>query len=1006
MLRGLLTASLLTASLLAGPVIGYAQYMYLDANGDGIHSATDRLNASGATSLDVWLDTTRDRDGSIQSCNSHSGAPTSGGPLDLFSLAIVLQATGGTVSWGSFSAANAAFTVDGTDLADAHDTEFNRSLPLGTVIPPGLVKLGTIPVTVASGAPSVRVGTSTPLDPFGFGTGFGTSCDGNATPNTYVLASPGDAGGDWFDTDGAAAPATSNMAPSLSAPGSATAAAGAPVTISSTATDPDAADVLTITEAGAPASLTLAASPGPSPATASLSGTPLVSEAAGSPYSIQWAVNDGAGGNASATTSLTVTRTDAPPTIAAPDTARFAETIASDFGVGVSDPDGDPILTLTSSPLPAGATLTLSAFNTAGHFEWTPASGQAGSYPITFTATSGSPALSASATTLVLVGPPDRRPVVTAVPLSVTVNEGGHVSVTVTATDPDGDPLISLTAKGTQNTALPAGAVFTVNGTFTSGLFTWDPTFFQAGVYHIDLEATSVGSLGEQISVATVLVINVRNVDRRPAVTAPASVSGVEGTLLTVSVSAADPDAEAITSLTAAPLPAGATFSAGSGNTSGTLNWTPDFTQEGAYDVTFTAANLLSGSAATHITIAHSNAPPALSAPSTASGNEGSPLTYTVSATDADGDQVSLSAISLPPGAGFTDHGNNTGTFDWTPGFGQAGTYTVTIAGNDGHGGVATAATAISVLNVNRAPVANPGGPYSGLMNVPVNFSGSGSSDPDGDGLAYMWTFGDGASGTGATPTHTYTAAGTFPVALTVTDTGTPPLMGSASTTAIISSVLAARIYVTGGNTTIKLSTGKPTWCAQVEPVSGDFTFSDVRLSTLVLKYGSGQIGVGGSKTTVGMDKDGNGIAEIGACFAKTDLRTLFAGLPPGKTHVTLTIEADLVVGGRIQGSVEVDVQNSGSGSGLAASVSPNPLNPQATLTFSMAHPGSARVALYDLSGRLVRTVMRESFVSAGFHDVTIDGRGENGEKLSSGVYFYNVRTSDGRLTGRLTILK
>jgi hypothetical protein len=912
MLRGLLTASLLLASLVAFPLLGNAQYMYVDANGDGIHTAADQLNASGATSLDIWLDTTHDRDGSPQSCNSHSGASTSGGPLDLFSFTIVLQSTGGTVSWGSFSAANVSFTVDGTDLADAHDTEFNRSLPLGTVIPPGLVKLGTIPVTVASGAPSIHFGTSTPLDPFGFGTGFGTDCEANAFTNTYVLASPGDPAGDWFDTDGAAAPVSSNIAPSLSVPSTATAAAGSLTTLDATATDPDAGDVLTITETGAPASLTLSASPGPSPATATLGGTPTFVEAASSPYSIHWAVNDGAGGSASATTSLTLTRTDTAPVVSAPATALFAETVASDFGVGASDPEGDPIASFTASPMPSGATFTPSAFNTSGDFEWTPASGQAGTYPVTFTATSGSPALSASAMTSVVVGPPDHRPVVTAVPLTVTVNEGGHVSVTVTASDPDGDPLASLTAKGTQNTALPTGATFTVDGSFTSGLFLWDPTLSQAGVYHIDLEATSVGSLGEQISVATVLVINVKNVNQPPVVTAPA----------------------------------------------------------------------------------------------TQSVNEGSHLSYSVSATDPDGNHVALGAPGLPLGAGFTDHGNNTGTFDWTPGYGQAGTYTVTIAGNDGLGGVATAATAISVSNVNRAPVSNPGGPYSGLTNVPVNFDGSGSSDPDGDALSTMWMFGDTSTGTGAMPSHTYTAGGTYTVTLTVTDAGVPPLSSSAATTAAITSVFVPRIYVLGAYTTIKLNSGKPTWCAQIEPVSGNFAISDVRTSTLVLKYGASRISGDNSKTALGGDKDGNGIAEIGACFAKPALRTLFAGLPSGKTRVTLTIEADLVSGGRIQGSVDVDVQKSGSGSGFDASVSPNPLNPQATLTFSMGQPGSVRVALYDLSGRLVRNLMQESFASAGDHDVTIDGRDENGEKLSSGVYFYNIKTADGSVSGRVTILK
>lgn len=70
----------------------------------------------------------------------------------------------------------------------------------------------------------------------------------------------------------------------------------------------------------------------------------------------------------------------------------------------------------------------------------------------------------------------------------------------------------------------------------------------------------------------------------------------------------------------------------------------------------------------------------------------------------------------------------------------------------------------------NQAPVANAGGPYSGVLGGAVQFDGSGSSDPDGDTLIYAWDFGDGATGTGATPTHTYAAADTFTVRLVVTD--------------------------------------------------------------------------------------------------------------------------------------------------------------------------------------------------------------------------------------------
>lgn len=73
---------------------------------------------------------------------------------------------------------------------------------------------------------------------------------------------------------------------------------------------------------------------------------------------------------------------------------------------------------------------------------------------------------------------------------------------------------------------------------------------------------------------------------------------------------------------------------------------------------------------------------------------------------------------------------------------------------------------------IGGSPVAIPGGPYTGNVNVPVNFDGSASYDSDATDVlvSYAWDLGDGATGVGATIQHTYTVAGTYTVTLTVTD--------------------------------------------------------------------------------------------------------------------------------------------------------------------------------------------------------------------------------------------
>jgi PKD repeat protein len=104
--------------------------------------------------------------------------------------------------------------------------------------------------------------------------------------------------------------------------------------------------------------------------------------------------------------------------------------------------------------------------------------------------------------------------------------------------------------------------------------------------------------------------------------------------------------------------------------------------------------------------------------------------------------------------------------------YAAAGIYTVTLTVSDGNLSSDPAATTaeIAVAPANRAPVADPGGPYSGETGMAIRFDGSASSDPDGDTLTYRWNFGDGSTGAGATPTHSYAASGVYEVSLVVND--------------------------------------------------------------------------------------------------------------------------------------------------------------------------------------------------------------------------------------------
>ena len=64
--------------------------------------------------------------------------------------------------------------------------------------------------------------------------------------------------------------------------------------------------------------------------------------------------------------------------------------------------------------------------------------------------------------------------------------------------------------------------------------------------------------------------------------------------------------------------------------------------------------------------------PPVLTAIGNKSVNEGAALSFSISASDADGDALTYSASNLPVGATFNA---TTRTFSWTPGYGQGGVY-------------------------------------------------------------------------------------------------------------------------------------------------------------------------------------------------------------------------------------------------------------------------------------------------------------------------------------------
>ena len=72
----------------------------------------------------------------------------------------------------------------------------------------------------------------------------------------------------------------------------------------------------------------------------------------------------------------------------------------------------------------------------------------------------------------------------------------------------------------------------------------------------------------------------------------------------------------------------------------------------------------------------------------------------------------------------------------------------------------------------------------------------------------------------------------------------------------------------------------------------------------------------------------------------------------------------------------------------------PNPFNPETNFGIRIADFGMVTLAVYDLQGRLVRTLLNAPR-AAGAYEINWDGRNDAGQQLSSGTYFYRLTVSD-----------
>jgi len=82
----------------------------------------------------------------------------------------------------------------------------------------------------------------------------------------------------------------------------------------------------------------------------------------------------------------------------------------------------------------------------------------------------------------------------------------------------------------------------------------------------------------------------------------------------------------------------------------------------------------------------------------------------------------------------------------------------------------------------------------------------------------------------------------------------------------------------------------------------------------------------------------------------------------------------------------------------------PNPFNPTTTFVFSLPRAAHATLTVYDALGRVVKTLV-DADLAQGEHRAAWDGTAANGDKVASGVYFYELASEGSTKARKLVVI-
>ena len=429
------------------------------------------------------------------------------------------------------------------------------------------------------------------------------------------------------------------------------------------------------------------------------------------------------------TVNVTVNATNDAPTITSDAVTTATEDEAYSYAATATDIDGDT-LTWSLTQSPEGMTIDANS----GAISWTPANGVTSA---NVTVQVADAEANATQSFTVTVSGVNDAPTITETTAAITTDEDTSGTITLNATDIDGDTITWSVGSAAAN------GVATVSGTGLSQVVSYAPNADFNGTDSFVVRITD-DSLTDTITVN----VTVNAANDAPAITeTTAAITTDEDTSGTVTLNATDIDGDTIKWSVGLAATNGVATVSGAG-LSQVVSYAPNanFNGSDSFIVSITDGSL-TDTITVDVTVNAANDAPVITSTAITSATEGEVYTYTATATDAENDTLIWSLTTAPSGMNID---SATGVITWTPGNGAI-SENVVVEVTDSVA-TTTQSFTITIGAVNDAPVITEGA--TAALSTDEDTAGTVTLNAtDADSAILNWSVSSPASNGSATVT-------------------------------------------------------------------------------------------------------------------------------------------------------------------------------------------------------------------------------------------------------------